>query len=177
MSTKKTKGFCLFQNREKVTLIATIITVILLLAIALGGYYWGFLKGKNATISTNEQTVTEETGSTPVSPTPPVIFAYAGEVSSIEDKTIHLKTEVQEGRQQVEKDIKVTTSDNTQYSRVDISKPPLPPGSNEEQTDREKEIQYSEIQVGDRIIAQAGENIKGKVEFEAIRIRVLVEGV
>lgn len=178
MSTEKTNKYSFLQDSDKVSVIATLATVILLTIAVFAGYYWGVAdaqKVESAKKSTSGNTTTLGAGAIPIPPSPPTIFAYSGEITSIEGKTIYVRASLRENGASVEKNLKVSTSDSTKYSKMDISTPPLPPGS-ETEDQREQDIQSSEIQIGDRVIAQAGENIKGKTEFEATKIRVLVSG-
>jgi uncharacterized protein (UPF0333 family) len=181
MSIEKPNNSSFLQDSDKVSMAATLATVILLIVAVVAGSYWGVADARKiepVTNSTSSSTATNilEANSLPLPPSPPVIYAYSGEITSIEGETIYVRTNMQENGVSVEKDLKVSISGDTQYSKLDITKPPLAPGS-EGEDEREHTIQSSEIQIGDRVIAQAGENIKDKTEFEATKIRVLTSGL
>ncbi|PIY96803.1 MAG: hypothetical protein COY66_02635 [Candidatus Kerfeldbacteria bacterium CG_4_10_14_0_8_um_filter_42_10] len=178
MSTTKNGNASFLEESNKVSMIATATTVILLVAAAIAGYYWGVadarsIDTKNSSGQNNGLGQLVLDSSLPTPPAPSEIYAYSGEVTSIEGKTVYLKTSVQENGVLVEKDLIIATSDNTQFSKLDITKPPVPPGATENQAEREQTIQLNEVQVGDRVIAQSNENVKEKTEFQATKIRVL----
>ncbi|PIS42019.1 MAG: hypothetical protein COT24_05685 [Candidatus Kerfeldbacteria bacterium CG08_land_8_20_14_0_20_40_16] len=171
-----------FQEKsEMICLGATLVTLIIIFLAVLSGYFWGFSKGKvialnssqNNSADTNTNSFLPET---PSLPAPLTVFSYSGKVISLEGKTVSLSTSVQENNQMVDKTIKVTISDNTSCSKLDITKLPPPPNTNEKQDDREKTIPCGEIQPEDSVVVYAGENVKDKSEFEATKIKILVAG-
>lgn len=182
MSTKKKNKIIWFlERREKIYIGATIIILLVIFFLAvLLGYSWGFSKGKKIASTASQKSSlsvnNKSANGIPLPPAPLAIYAYSGKVTAVEGKTISLATTVQENNQMVDKIIKVTISDKTACSQLDISKPPLPPNTNQKQEEREKTINCSEIQPENNIVAYASENVKDKTEFTATKVKVLISG-
>lgn len=176
MSNKQTQSF--LQNNEYVSLVATVLTIILMGIAFFSGYSLGVGKQNNKTANnpTNSSATTINTNTPAPLIEMPEIFSYTGKISAIEGNSIQFTANVVKDNQAIDKTVKATTTNSTKIIKLDISQPPIAPGSNINQSSREKEIKFSELKVGDQVVAQASENIKDKNEFETYKITVFVQG-
>ena len=89
-----------------------------------------------------------------------------GEITNIQDKTISIKTTIKDFYNIPEdwktEIIKIIATDQTKITKTDL------------ETEKSTEISLSDIKIGDKINAQANENIKGKTEFTTTFIQVFI---
>ena len=89
-----------------------------------------------------------------------------GEITNIQDKTISIKTTIKDFYNIPEdwktEIIKIIATDQTKITKTDL------------ETEKSTEISLSDIKIGDKINAQANENIKSKTEFTATFIQVFI---
>lgn len=131
-------------------------------------YQKGYLEGKLAGSREVEQKYQKKIAEVfPPLPEPEEVFSVSGTIDEIKDKTIVLKV-VYPSSNPFEKpktEIKnVQVADTTKIvKRVEEAVPQPKPF-------KEAPLSFSELKKGDSIIAEAGENIKGKSAFSATKI-------
>lgn len=108
---------------------------------------------------------------------PEELFSVSGEIVEIKDKILSLRVDTAwfNPFEEPEAEVKsVRISDSTLFVRQILD--PLETVLNPQSASpyREIAIDFFELQKGDRIIAEARENIKGKTEFEADKIILVV---
>lgn len=153
-------------------LIAAILVVILLILTNSLSYYLGQrVNQKNQNISTTNSNSVSTTNLL-VSPESEVIYSRSGNITKIENQIISIKVNIITNGTFEQRIITVTTNDETKFVKRDIlAEISQRPGQSFPEPET---ISLEDFKEGDRIIAQASENIKDKTEFMASEIQLLI---
>lgn len=174
--------------------IYLIIGAIFIIGLILG-YIWGSnqgLKQGKKEVEEKYQSKIEELYPTP--PEPEEVFSFSGEIKEIKDKTLTVetplpaanpfeepKTEIktvgitkttefvkaaEKSREEIAEERVAILEAQKENSKLEIS--PL------ELYKKEVPILFSDFKVGDTIVAETDENIKGKTEFTAKTIMLVI---
>ena len=165
-NSPESQGSKCLQNKSKVALFCTLLTIIFM-AMAFGiGYYWGKQQVQNNTNSlgnANESTP----AAIPLPPASDEIYNYSGEITTIEGQIIDLGITTTNDQGVITKTLKVTTNDQTSFIKRGAGYIPLPG-----QEIPTEEISLTDLKVGDNITVTAEENIKDKLEFTATKVQL-----
>jgi len=174
------------------------IFLIIVVTLAIGlvlGYIWGSgqgLKQGREEVEEKYQAKIEELY--PSSPEPEEIFSVSGEIKEVKDKVLTLEltfspanpfqelrtetrlvkiTETTEFVKAVEKSAKEIAKEEEAISKAREESPGVEP-SPLEPFKKEQTISLSDLRIGNTVFAETDENIKGKTEFTARRIILLI---
>jgi hypothetical protein len=173
MSIKSLKLNNAVKNEHNIGISIVIIVACASIISITVGYHWGHYQGVRKADEYNnlltKNSLNEEEST---------VNLYQGSVTGIIGNKLQISAKVNENGKVSEKIITVSTNTNTLFRKIDISVPALDPDElvDGQPGTREQTIELNDIQIGDNIIAEANENIFGKVSFESSQITVLSTG-
>lgn len=174
------------MNNQIKSIVLTIIALILIFA----SYQIGFNFGKNKGLIQGKE-IGEQESSVKITelnktldsffpPLPDKIFSISGTIKSINNNIISLEavslTERTLPGVEPKKEIrKITVSKDAKITKFNsLILPEIDPKTGEIKPPKQEIIKLSDLKAGDNISATAKENIKTKIEFEAIEITLQV---
>lgn len=159
---------------QKTTFIP--ILIVFAAAAAFGGYYLG---AQNTARAAAELARYQRALEFFQPRMPDEILSVSGEVKEKGEGFLviesgSLRERVLPGEEPVVETRRIAIDDKTEFVKINPFAPPTPEEM-EGGVSREKKMAFADIAVGDRLSAEAGENIKAKLDFTAVKIVVVKE--
>jgi len=106
---------------------------------------------------------------------PDEIYAYIGTVTAVGENQIVINAPANGNYLLTDTELRVMVDNDTELVNLIIPKTleGVKPGEAEEWFEKQ-EIKFDQIKAGDKVTVIAGENVKGKTEFKALRVEVNV---
>lgn len=176
------------KTQLKIYFILGIVLIIGLILSYIWGSNQGLKQGKKE-IEEKYQSKIEELYPTP--PEPEEVFSFSGEIKEIKDKTLTVETPLPAANPFEEPKTEIKTvgiTETTEFVKA-IERSPEELAKKEESLrkaikenpdspleffKKEVPILFSDFKAGNTITAETDENIKGKTEFTAKKIRMLI---
>ena len=103
---------------------------------------------------------------------PDQVYSYVGKVTSVGNGKVMVLAKATENALVKDSEIAVSVNESTQVIRRTI--PRTLPSDGSAPVFKQEKITLTDVKVGDQVTAVAAENVRGKIEFSASRLEVLV---